>query len=71
MSFLTIRVTANGFGFLISWATNASVVVEASPGLTTPVWTPVSTNTLTGGSSQFTDPDWKNHPTRFYRIRSP
>ncbi|HRI12582.1 MAG TPA: hypothetical protein PLX89_06200 [Verrucomicrobiota bacterium] len=55
-------VTANGFGFLISWATNAAVVVEASPSLAAPVWTPVSTNTLTAGTSQFTDPQWTNHP---------
>ncbi|HRI15826.1 MAG TPA: hypothetical protein PLX89_22745 [Verrucomicrobiota bacterium] len=39
--------TANGFGFLISWATNAAVVVKANPSLAAPVWTPVSTNTLT------------------------
>ncbi|HRI15823.1 MAG TPA: leucine-rich repeat domain-containing protein [Verrucomicrobiota bacterium] len=60
----------DGFGFLISWATNASVVVEASPSLAAPAWTPVSTNTLTAGTSPFTDPQWTNHPARLYRVVS-
>jgi BspA type Leucine rich repeat region (6 copies) len=60
--------TANSFGFLISWATNATVLVEASLLLPTPVWTPVSTNVLTSGTSQFTDPQWTDHPARLYRV---
>jgi hypothetical protein len=62
---------SKGFGFIISWATNASVVVEASPTLTGPTWFPVATNTLTGGTSSFADPQWTNYPGRFYRLRSP
>jgi hypothetical protein len=61
----------NVFGFVISWATNISVVVEATTNLSNPAWTPVGTNTLTGGSSYFSDPEWTNHPARFYRLRSP
>jgi hypothetical protein len=61
----------NGFGFIISWATNGSVVVEATADLANPVWTPVATNTLAGGSSHFSDPQWTNYPSRFYRLRSP
>ncbi len=64
-------VQANGFGFIISWATNIPVVVEACTNLATPVWSPVGTNTLTGGSSYFSDPQWTNYPARFYRLRSP
>ncbi len=64
-------VQAGGFGFTISWATNASVVVEAATNLANPVWNPVATNTLTGGSSYFSDPQWTNYPGRFYRLRSP
>ena len=64
-------VQTNRFGFIISWATNASVVVEASTNLSSHVWSPVATNTLTGGSSYFSDPQWTNSPTRFYRLRSP
>ena len=64
-------VRTNQFGFVISWATNASVVVEASADLAQPVWIPVGTNTLTDGSSYFSDAQWTNHPARFYRLRSP
>jgi hypothetical protein len=39
--------------------------------LATPTWTPLQTNTLTGGSIYFSDPDWANYPGRFYRFRSP
>jgi hypothetical protein len=62
-------IQTNAFGFRISWATNASVVVEASATLANPVWSQVSTNTLTGGWSYFSDAEWTNHPARFYRVR--
>jgi hypothetical protein len=68
---LGFGVQTNMFGFIISWATNSSVVVEASTNLANPDWSPVSTSTLTGGFSYFSDPQWTNYPTRFYRIRSP
>ena len=61
-------VQPGGFGFTISWATNASVVVEAATNLANPVWIPVSTNTLTGGTNYFSDPQWTNYPERFYRV---
>jgi hypothetical protein len=61
----------NGFGFIISWATNIPVAVEACTDLANPLWSPVGTNTLTNGSSYFSDPQWTNYPTRFYRLRSP
>ncbi len=64
------RIQTNQFGFTISWATNLSVVIEASTTLTNPTWSPVATNTLTDGWSDFRDPEWLNYPTRFYRVRS-
>jgi Leucine Rich Repeat (LRR) protein len=64
-------VRTNQFGFNIRWASDKVVVVEVSPNLSNPVWTPVSTNTLTGGSSYFSDPQWTNHSTRFYRLLCP
>jgi hypothetical protein len=64
-------VQSNSFGFTISWATNISVVVEASTDLANPVWTPLQTNTLTNGSFSFSDPQWTNYPGRYYRISSP
>jgi len=62
-------VRSNHFGFTISWATNASVVVEACTNLTNPVWLPVSTNTLVSGTSYFSDPQPANLPGRFYRLK--
>ena len=64
-------VRTNQFGFNISWASGRVVVVEACTDLAQPIWTPVGTNTLTDGSSYFSDPQWTNHPARFYRLRSP
>jgi hypothetical protein len=49
-------VQTNGFGFIISWATNMSVVVQSCTNLLDPVWSPVGTNTITNGSSYFSDP---------------
>jgi len=64
-------VGTNGFGFLILWPTNISVVVEATASLANPVWAPVATNTLAGGVSDFIDPQWTNYPARFYRVTAP
>ena len=64
-------VRAGQFGFTIIGTSGLVIVVEASVDLANPVWTPVGTNTLTGGSSYFSDPQWTNYPSRFYRLRSP
>lgn len=64
-------VQTNRFGFTISWATNISVVVDACTNLFNPVWQPVQTNFLTGGAAYFSDSQWTNYPSRFYRLRSP
>ncbi len=61
---------SNGFGFTISWATNASVIVEASTDLNNPNWSPVQTNALNNGVVNFIDPGWANYPSRFYRVLS-
>jgi hypothetical protein len=64
-------VRTNRFGFNITGTSNLVVVVEACTDLANPAWSPVGTNTLTGGSSYFSDPQWTNYPARFYRLRSP
>jgi len=64
-------VSANGFAFTIAWATNATLVVEACLDLASPAWSPIATNTPWSGTWQFTDLEWTNYPTRFYRVRSP
>jgi len=58
-----------GFSFVISWATNVPVVVEASANIGGADWTPISTNTLTDAWVQFNDPEWKSRPARYYRVR--
>jgi hypothetical protein len=64
-------VRTNGFGFTITGSSNLVIVVEVCVNLAHPIWSPVGTNTLTGGSSYFSDPKWTNYPGRFYRLRSP
>jgi len=64
-------VGTNGFGFIISWGTNASVVAEACTDLAVADWSPVGTNTLVDGWSYFGDPGWTNCANRFSRVRSP
>ena len=64
-------VQTNQFGFNITWASGVVVVVEACTNLINPAWSPVQTDTLTGGSSYFSDPQWTNYPARFYRLRTP
>lgn len=69
----TFGVHNNQFGFTISWATNATVVVDACTNLSNPVWLPISTNTViaTIGTTNFTDAQWKGYSKRYYRLHSP
>jgi len=64
-------VRTNRFGFNITGTSGLVIVVEASTNIANPVWQPVQTNTLNGGSAYFSDPQWTNYPGRFYRLRSP
>ena len=45
-----------------------TIVVEASANLVN--WQPIWTNTLSGASADFVDPECLQHPNRFYRARS-
>lgn len=63
-----LGVQSNKFQFIVSWATNAAVAVEASTNLQN--WTPVITNTLVNGTNAFSDSAYTNYPQRFYRVRS-
>ncbi len=68
---VSFGVRTNQFGFNITWASGRDVVVEACADLSSPVWSPVSTNNLASGESfYFSDPQWTNYPARFYRLRS-
>jgi hypothetical protein len=67
----TFGVQNNQFGFTVTGTTNIPIVLEATPDLSSPSWTPLQNCTLTNGSLYFNDPTWTNYPSRFYRIRSP
>jgi len=64
-------VQSNQFGFNITGTNNFKVVVETCTNLANPVWTPLQTVTLTNGSVHFSDPQWKNYPTRYYGLGLP
>jgi flagellin-like hook-associated protein FlgL len=64
-------VRTNRFGFNITGTSNLVVAVEASTNLVNRAWSPIQTITLTGGSFYFSDPQWTNYPTRFYRLSMP
>ena len=68
---VSLGVRTNQFGFNITWASGRAVVVEACADLANPVWSPVGTNTLSGGFSAFSDSEWRNHSARFYRLHAP
>jgi BspA type Leucine rich repeat region (6 copies) len=63
-------VTGGRFGFGIIGPTNAVIVVEACTNLSNPVWIPVGTNTLSAGTSAFSDSQSSHFPNRYYRFRS-
>ena len=63
-------VLSNQFGFNVAGA-NWSFVVEARTNLSDPIWTPLTTDTISHGCSYFGDPQWTNFPIRYYRVRSP
>lgn len=64
-------VRTNQFSFYVDWAAGQSVVVQGCTNLSSPVWSPLQTNTLTSSSWYFSDPQWTTYPHRFYRAVSP
>lgn len=57
------------FGFDISASVGQSITVEGSVDLAT--WMPLSTNIMTAPTLYWSDPQFSNQQTRFYRLRSP
>jgi hypothetical protein len=70
-SYAGLGVRTNQFGFTIAGTCNTVVVVEASTNLANPTWSPLGTNTLIGGWWYFSDPQWTNYSSRFYRLYWP
>jgi hypothetical protein len=64
-------IRTNHFGFKITASSELIILVEACTNLANPNWLVVGTNRVTQGSSSFDDLDGSNHPSRFYRLRSP
>jgi len=59
----------NPFGFTILGTNGLTIVIEVSTNLMNPVWIPLQTNVFSSDSFFFSDPQWMNYPSRFYRIR--
>ena len=68
---VSFGVQRNQFGFDITGTANIPVVVEASTNLIGFPWTTLLTGNITNGSIHFSDSQWTNFPSRYYRIRSP
>jgi hypothetical protein len=64
-------VSNNQFGFNITGTAYISVVVEACTNLANPVWARLLPVMLTNGLFYFSDGQWTNYPSRYYRINSP
>ena len=64
-------VRQDQFGFNIAGTADIPIVIEATADLAATSWIPLQSCTLTNGLLYFSDPQWKNHSERFYRIRSP
>jgi hypothetical protein len=59
----------NGFGFTVTGDSNTIAVVEACTNLTGGGWQALQTNTLSGGSFLFNDPQAAHYSRQFYRLR--
>jgi hypothetical protein len=67
----SLGVRTNQFGLNIIGSRNLVIVIEATTSLASPTWLPLQTNTLTGSPLYFSDPQWTNYPSRFYRVTWP
>jgi hypothetical protein len=61
---------SNKFNFTVSWATNASVEVQACTNLANPVWQVIQSGNLSNGTNYFSESQLKLLPGRFYRVRA-
>ncbi len=64
-------VTNNTFAFNIAGSSNELVKVEACTSLVAGIWEPIVTSSLSNGAVYFSDPDYTNHPSRFYQLEMP
>lgn len=64
-------VKSNQFGFNIIGTTNIPFIIQANTNLANPDWVSLEACTLTNGSIYFSDRQWTNYPSRFYRLAAP
>jgi hypothetical protein len=64
-------IGTNRFNFRVTGPVNLQIVVQACTNLANPVWSSLQTNILSGGAATFSDPQWINYRSRFYRILAP
>ena len=64
-------VRTNVFGFNMTGNSNVMVVVEAATNLANPTWQALGTYMFSNSPVYFSDSQWTNSPSRFYRFRSP
>lgn len=65
------EIVSNQLSFTVSGIPNQSVVIEAADPLISSSWSPLVTNVLGDSPFRFNDPDWRNYPSRLYRVRTP
>ena len=70
ISVTQFAIQTNGFGFKVTSTSTQPVVVDGCASLANPIWIPLRTNTPSGGSFIFNDPQWTDYSGRFYRVRS-
>jgi hypothetical protein len=64
-------IQPGGFGFNISGTPDIPVAAEVCTNLSAPVWVQSQIFALTNGLVRFSDPEWTNFPSRFYRVQWP
>jgi hypothetical protein len=64
-------IQANAFGFDFTGISNQTAIIEVSTSLSQPAWSPLQTNLLIGAPLYFSDTNFGQSPSAFYRIRSP
>lgn len=57
------------FGFNVNWVPGEQWVIDACTDLNNPGWEEIYWSAFSGNSTNFSDPEWSNFPSRYYRIR--
>jgi hypothetical protein len=70
--FSSAQTQTGGLTLHLVASEDQEVVVEVCTNLLHGVWTPIATNTVPAGDLlEFTDPDWEDNPSRYYKVVIP